>query len=51
MEGLLKDLINLIQDWAPIIYTLATIGIGAFIKLHDIAKKKREEINAENEAN
>lgn len=50
MEELLREFLKVIQDWAPIIYTLATIGIGAFIKLHDIAKKKREEINAENEA-
>ena len=50
MEELLREFLKIIQDWAPIIYTLATIGIGAFIKLHDIVKKKREEINAENEA-
>lgn len=50
LSDLLQSLIDLIQDWAPVIYTLATIGIGAFIKLHDIAAKKRKEIDAENEA-
>ena len=50
MEELLSEFIKLIQDWAPVIYTLATVGIGAFIKLHDAGVKKRKEIDAENEA-
>lgn len=50
LSDLIQSLIDLIQDWAPVIYALATIGIGAFIKLHDIAVTKRKEINEENEA-
>ena len=50
MKEVMEEFIKLIQDWAPVIYTLATIGIGAFIKLHDAAVKKRKEIDAENEA-
>ena len=50
MEELINSILNVIQDWAPVIYAAATVGIGMFFKFRDIAIKKKKEIDAQNEA-
>lgn len=48
MEDLINGLIQVINDWAPVLYVLATLGIGGFLRLRDITLKKKQELDLEN---